>query len=61
MAELATVTHNHKTLSRGTLAIDDGEEVDVIIRWNAYRGRYLLQGNYLEHEDHSMMARVDVV
>jgi spore coat protein A len=45
---------------KDTVAIDDGEEVDVIVRWSGYRGRYLLHCHNLEHEDHSMMARVDV-
>lgn len=46
---------------KDTVAIEDGEEVDVIVRWSGYRGRYLLHCHNLEHEDHSMMARVDVV
>ena len=46
---------------KDTVAIEDGEEVDVIIRWSGYKGRYLLHCHNLEHEDHSMMARVDVV
>jgi spore coat protein A len=46
---------------KDTVAIEDGQEVDVIIRWSGYRGRYLLHCHNLEHEDHSMMARVDVV
>jgi FtsP/CotA-like multicopper oxidase with cupredoxin domain len=46
---------------KDTVGLEDGEEVDVIIRWSGYRGRYLLHCHNLEHEDHSMMARVDVV
>jgi spore coat protein A len=46
---------------KDTVAIDDGEEVDVIIRWRGYRGRYLLHCHNLEHEDHAMMPRVDVI
>jgi len=46
---------------KDTVAIDDGEEVEVIMRWSGYRGRYLLHCHNVEHEDHSMMARVDVV
>jgi FtsP/CotA-like multicopper oxidase with cupredoxin domain len=45
---------------KDTVAIDRGEKVDVIIRWSGYRGRYLLHCHNLEHEDHSMMARVEV-
>ena len=44
-----------------TVAIEDGEEVDVIIRWSGYTGRYLLHCHNFEHEDHSVMARVDIV
>jgi spore coat protein A len=45
---------------KDTVAIDKGEMVDVIIKWSGYRGRYLLHCHNLEHEDHTMMARVDV-
>jgi spore coat protein A len=46
---------------KDTVAIEDGEEVEVMLRWSGYKGRYLLHCHNLEHEDHSMMARVDVV
>jgi spore coat protein A len=46
---------------KDTVAIGKGEEVEVLIRWNGYRGRYLLHCHNLEHEDHTMMARVDVI
>ena len=46
---------------KDTVAVDEGEEVEVIIRWTGYRGRYLLHCHNLEHEDHAMMARVDVI
>ena len=45
---------------KDTVAIEDSEEVEVIIRWRGYKGRYLLHCHNLEHEDHSMMARIDV-
>jgi spore coat protein A len=45
---------------KDTVAIEDGEEIEAIVRWIGYRGRYLLHCHNLEHEDHSMMARVDV-
>jgi FtsP/CotA-like multicopper oxidase with cupredoxin domain len=45
---------------KDTVAIDKGENVDVILKWSGYRGRYLLHCHNLEHEDHSMMARVEV-
>jgi FtsP/CotA-like multicopper oxidase with cupredoxin domain len=46
---------------KDTVAVDRDEVVDVIMRWSGYRGRYLLHCHNLEHEDHSMMARVDVM
>lgn len=46
---------------KDTVALEDGEEIDVIMQWNGYRGRYLLHCHNLEHEDHSMMARIDVI
>lgn len=46
---------------KDTVGVDDGEEVEVLIKWSGHRGRYLLHCHNLEHEDHSMMARVDVV
>src|SRR5262245_35551123 len=45
---------------KDTVAVDAGEEVEVIRRWTSHRGRYLLHCHNLEHEDHEMMARVDV-
>ena len=50
----------HEAGWKDTVAIEDGEAVDVIIRWSGHRGRYVLHCHNLEHEDHSMMARVDV-
>src|SRR5262245_5698054 len=46
---------------KDTVAVDRDEAVNVIMRWSGYRGRYLLHCHNLEHEDHSMMARVDVI
>ncbi len=38
-----------------------GGEVSVIARFEGYRGKYVLHCHNLEHEDHYMMARFDVV
>ena len=46
---------------KDAVAIDEGEEIEVLIRWDGYCGRYLLHCHNLEHEDHTMMARVDVI
>ena len=51
----------HETGRKDTVAVDRDEDVSVIARFDGYRGRYLLHCHNLEHEDHSMMARFDVV
>jgi FtsP/CotA-like multicopper oxidase with cupredoxin domain len=51
----------HEAGWKDTVAVDKGEDVSVIARFEGYRGRYLLHCHNLEHEDHSMMARFDVV
>jgi FtsP/CotA-like multicopper oxidase with cupredoxin domain len=40
---------------------ESGDEAKLIMRLGGYRGRYLLHGHNLEHEDRGMMARFDVV
>jgi len=46
---------------KDTVAVDKGEEVKLLMRFEGYKGRYLLHCHNLEHEDHSMMARFDIV
>jgi spore coat protein A len=46
---------------KDTVSLDNGEEVKLIMRFDGYRGRYLMHCHNLEHEDHAMMARFDVV
>lgn len=46
---------------KDTVAVESGEEVKLAMRFEGYRGRYLIHCHNLEHEDHSMMARFDVV
>jgi len=46
---------------KDTVSLDIGEEVKLIMKFDGYRGRYLMHCHNLEHEDHSMMARFDVV
>jgi FtsP/CotA-like multicopper oxidase with cupredoxin domain len=52
--------HSFEAGWKDTVAVDEGEEVEVIMRWTGHRGRYLLHCHNLEHEDHEMMARIDV-
>lgn len=46
---------------KDTVALEKGEDVRVIMKFENYRGRYLIHCHNLEHEDHSMMARFDVM
>ena len=46
---------------KDTVSLDNGEEVKLIMKFDGYRGRYLMHCHNLEHEDHSMMARFDVI
>jgi FtsP/CotA-like multicopper oxidase with cupredoxin domain len=46
---------------KDTVVVRPNEQVRVIMRFEGYRGRYLIHCHNLEHEDHAMMARFDVV
>jgi len=51
----------HEKGWKDTVALEDGEEALVMIRFEQFRGRYMLHCHNLEHEDHAMMSRFDVV
>jgi len=51
----------HETGWKDTVALDPGEEALMMIRFEQFRGRYLFHCHNLEHEDHAMMSRFDVV
>jgi len=53
--------HDHERGWKDTLRLDSGDEVRVIMRFDGYRGRYLMHCHNLEHEDYDMMMRFDVV
>ena len=46
---------------KDTVLLADGETVDVLIRFDGYRGRYLIHCHQLEHEDRGMMQNFEVV
>jgi blue copper oxidase len=46
---------------KDTVLLNDGETVNVLIRFTAYRGLYLLHCHQLAHEDAGMMANFQVV
>jgi FtsP/CotA-like multicopper oxidase with cupredoxin domain len=46
---------------KDTVLLEDNETVEVLIRFDAYRGIYLLHCHKLEHEDMGMMANFEVV
>jgi FtsP/CotA-like multicopper oxidase with cupredoxin domain len=57
------LSHEEKFPTRleGHVPLERGEETRVAIGFDSYRGRYLLHCHNLQHEDHAMMARFDVV
>jgi spore coat protein A, manganese oxidase len=53
--------HDHERGWKDTLRLGSGDDVRVIMRFDGYRGRYVMHCHNLEHEDHDMMMRFDVV
>ena len=51
----------HERGWKDTAALDGGDEVLLLLRFEQFHGRYMLHCHNLEHEDHAMMARIDVV
>src|SRR6266545_4768536 len=46
---------------KDTVLLEDGETVEVLIRFDSYRGLYLMHCHKLEHEDMGMMTNFEVV
>ena len=46
---------------KDTVLLQNGETVDVLIRFDAYRGDYVIHCHQLEHEDAGMMSNFTVV
>lgn len=46
---------------KDTVLLQDGETVDVLIRFEAYRGLYVMHCHKLEHEDMGMMSNFEVI
>jgi len=46
---------------KDTVLLEDRETVDVLIRFDSYRGLYLMHCHKLEHEDMGMMSNFEVV
>ncbi|MBM4194294.1 MAG: hypothetical protein FJ202_07955 [Gemmatimonadetes bacterium] len=46
---------------KDTVLLQNGETVDVLIRFDTYRGLYLIHCHRLEHEDMGMMSNFEVV
>lgn len=51
----------HEKGWKDTVALEGGEEALVLIRFEQFRGRYMFHCHNLEHEDHAMMSRFDVI
>ncbi len=46
---------------KDTVLLQDGETVEVLIRFDGYKGLYLMHCHKLEHEDMGMMANFEVI
>jgi FtsP/CotA-like multicopper oxidase with cupredoxin domain len=46
---------------KDTVLLDDGETVEILIRFDAFRGIYLIHCHRLEHEDNGMMSNFEVI
>ncbi|APU22567.1 multicopper oxidase family protein [Actinoalloteichus sp. GBA129-24] len=46
---------------KDTVNLDNGGQAELLIRFDGYRGRYVLHCHNLEHEDMMMMANFEVV
>ena len=46
---------------KDTVLLNDRETVEILIRFDGFRGRYLIHCHKLEHEDQGMMANFEVV
>ncbi len=46
---------------KDTVLLEDGETVEVLVRFDAFRGLYVIHCHKLEHEDAGMMANFEVV
>jgi len=46
---------------KDTVLLEDGETVEILIRFDAFRSLYVIHCHKLEHEDAGMMANFEVV
>jgi FtsP/CotA-like multicopper oxidase with cupredoxin domain len=46
---------------KDTVLLEDNESVDILIRFDAFKGIYLIHCHRLEHEDNGMMSNFEVV
>ncbi|MGW0483553.1 multicopper oxidase family protein [Nonomuraea sp. NPDC003214] len=51
----------HDAGLKDTVALRPGEGVEIITRFDGYRGRYLFHCHNAEHEDMAMMANLEIV
>jgi FtsP/CotA-like multicopper oxidase with cupredoxin domain len=46
---------------KDTVLLNDRETVEILIRFDGYKGRYLMHCHKLEHEDQGMMTNFEVI
>jgi FtsP/CotA-like multicopper oxidase with cupredoxin domain len=54
-------TFNWEKGWKDTVLLQDGETIEILIRFTGFKGKYLLHCHKLEHEDAGMMANFEVV
>lgn len=57
--EQSVSSYNHGW--KDTVSMDTGGQVDLLLRFDGYRGKYVFHCHNLEHEDMMMMANFEVV
>ncbi len=51
----------HDAGLKDTVSLRPGESVEIITRFDGYRGRYLFHCHNAEHEDMGMMANLEII
>ncbi|MEV0631031.1 multicopper oxidase domain-containing protein [Nonomuraea wenchangensis] len=56
----STPRHAH-SFHKDTVSLRPGEAVEIITRFDGYRGRYLFHCHNPEHEDMGMMVNLEII
>ena len=53
--------HAYERGPKDTVFLRGGETATVVIKWESFRGLYVMHCHNVEHEDHDMMTNIQVV